>query len=113
MMGESTRESKNSTESSSSRNSHSIRNNVANDAKLATPTKRLEVLESHSGHSHLSMYSNYNAPHPEIQQSHEFEQVNSMFQPRPTNDPFAPIYNPGWKNHPVFSWTQGQNFQTP
>ena len=32
-----------------------------------------------------------------------------MFQPNPRNDPFAPTYNPGWKNHPNFSWNQGQN----
>ncbi|XP_063941295.1 uncharacterized protein LOC135149498 [Daucus carota subsp. sativus] len=36
-----------------------------------------------------------------------------MFQPKSRNDPFAPTYNPGWKNHPNFSWNQGQNFQTP
>ncbi|XP_074342501.1 uncharacterized protein LOC141680078 [Apium graveolens] len=31
-----------------------------------------------------------------------------MFQPRVRNDPYAPTYNPGWKNHPNFSWNQGQ-----
>ncbi|XP_063938052.1 uncharacterized protein LOC135147928 [Daucus carota subsp. sativus] len=106
MLWESTREPKKSIEASSSRGLHSIGNNVETDAKLATLTKRLEALESHSGPSTLPMFPNYNAPHPEIQQSHDFEQVNAMFQPKPRNDPFAPTYNPGWKNHPNFSWNQ-------
>ncbi|XP_057808488.1 uncharacterized protein LOC131022965 [Salvia miltiorrhiza] len=51
-------------------------------------------------------------------------QVNALqgFQPRPKLDPFAPTYNPGWRNHPNFSWRQNQgqcpsqnaqNFQQP
>ena len=60
----------------------------------------------------MSMSPNYNFQNPASQPSHEFEQVNAMFQ-NPRNDPFAPTYNPGWKNHPNFSWTQGQNFQNP
>ena len=46
MLWESTREPKKSIESSSSRGLHSIGNNVATDAKLATLTKRLEALET-------------------------------------------------------------------
>ena len=30
------------------------------------------------------------------------EQVNATFG-RPRNDPYAPTYNPGWRNHPNFS----------
>jgi len=40
------------------------------------------------------------------------EQVNMTYQ-RPRNDPFAPTYNPEWRNHPNFSWTQGQNLGGP
>ncbi|MED6202225.1 hypothetical protein PIB30_103178 [Stylosanthes scabra] len=40
------------------------------------------------------------------------EQVNYMGnQPRPPqNDPYSNTYNPGWRNHPNFSWggNQGQ-----
>ncbi|MED6225732.1 hypothetical protein PIB30_096490 [Stylosanthes scabra] len=40
------------------------------------------------------------------------EQVNYMGnQPRPPhNDPYSNTFNPGWKNHPNFSWggNQGQ-----
>ena len=31
-----------------------------------------------------------------------------MFQ-RPKNYPFWPYYNPGWRNHPNFSWNSGPN----
>jgi uncharacterized coiled-coil protein SlyX len=35
------------------------------------------------------------------------EQVNAAFS-RPGNDPYSNTYNPGWRNHPNFSW-KGQN----
>jgi hypothetical protein len=31
------------------------------------------------------------------------EQVNVAFS-RPSNDPYSNTYNPGWRNHPNFSW---------
>jgi hypothetical protein len=31
------------------------------------------------------------------------EQVNATFS-RPGNDPYSNSYNPGWRNHPNFSW---------
>jgi len=31
------------------------------------------------------------------------EQVNAAFSD-PGNDPYSNTYNPGWKNHPNFSW---------
>jgi hypothetical protein len=31
------------------------------------------------------------------------EQVNATFS-RPGNDPYSNTYNPGWRNHPNFSW---------
>ena len=37
-----------------------------------------------------------------------FAQENTAYQ-RPTNDPYAPIYNLGWRNYPNFSWSQGSN----
>jgi len=36
------------------------------------------------------------------------EHVNMAYQ-RPKNDPFSPYFNPGWKNHPNFSWSNGPN----
>jgi hypothetical protein len=35
------------------------------------------------------------------------EQVNAAFS-RSGNDPYSNTYNPGWRNHPNFSW-KGQN----
>jgi len=32
---------------------------------------------------------------------------------RPKNDPFSPYYNPGWRNHPNFSWGNGLNVAIP
>eukprot|EP00257_Ricinus_communis_P022201 XP_015581861.1 uncharacterized protein LOC107262176 [Ricinus communis] len=37
----------------------------------------------------------------------DYEQVNLMesYQPRqPRNNPYSSTYNPGWRNHPNFSW---------
>ncbi|WOH15241.1 hypothetical protein DCAR_0934778 [Daucus carota subsp. sativus] len=112
MMWESTREPKKSIQSSSARGLHSIGNNVATDAKLATLTRRLEALETSKSPPQMSMLANYNFQNPGTQPSHELEQVNAMFQ-NPRNDAFAPTHNPGWRNHPNFSWTQGQNCQIP
>ena len=41
----------------------------------------------------------------------EEEEVNAMnnFNPRPRNDPYSNTYNPGWRNHPNFSWSNNQN----
>ena len=36
------------------------------------------------------------------------EQASTAFQ-RLKNDPFSPYYNPRWRNHPNFSWTNGPN----
>ena len=40
------------------------------------------------------------------------DQVNAVTNFRPRNDPYAPTYNPGWRNHPNFSWNNG-NTQNP
>ena len=40
------------------------------------------------------------------------EQASMAFQ-RPKNDPFSPFYNPGWRNHPNFSWSNGPNAVVP
>ena len=40
------------------------------------------------------------------------EQVNVAFQ-KQSHDPYASTYNPGWRNHPNFSWTQGPHQTGP
>ncbi|KAI3773937.1 hypothetical protein L1987_48476 [Smallanthus sonchifolius] len=42
------------------------------------------------------------------------EQVDFMSnQNRPQNNPYSNTYNPGWRNHPNFSWKSGNNSQQP
>src|SRR5262249_41306180 len=35
------------------------------------------------------------------------------FQRPPQNNPYSNTYNPGWRNHPNFSWTNQQNPRLP
>jgi hypothetical protein len=40
----------------------------------------------------------------------EIEQVNALNNNfRPQNNPYSNTYNPGWRNHPNFSWRNDQN----
>ncbi|XP_021799895.1 uncharacterized protein LOC110744239 [Prunus avium] len=41
-----------------------------------------------------------------MQGSEQVRQVNSFQRPR--NDPYSNSYNPGWRNHPNFSWSNQQ-----
>ena len=36
-------------------------------------------------------------------------QAMDNYNPRPRNDPFSNTYNPGWRNHPNFSWSNNNN----
>lgn len=105
MLWESTKEPKepNESPSSSSKGMHLVGNFIATEAELAVLIRILEALETSSAPSQMSMNPNYNSSNHKIEHCHELEQVNAMFQPRPMNDPFAPTYNPVWKNHPNFS----------
>jgi len=38
------------------------------------------------------------------------EPMNAAFA-NPTNNPYSQTYNPGWRNHPNFSWAQNINDQ--
>ncbi|CAA0811112.1 Unknown protein, partial [Striga hermonthica] len=42
-------------------------------------------------------------------------EVNALqnFQNRPGNDPYSNTYNPGWRNHPHFSWANNHYQQPP
>src|SRR5262249_48233221 len=35
------------------------------------------------------------------------------FQRPPHNNPYSNTYNPGWRNHPNFSWSNQANYQPP
>lgn len=41
----------------------------------------------------------------EFQES-KTEQANALYQ-KQENNPYSQTYNPGWKNHPNFSWFKG------
>jgi hypothetical protein len=44
-----------------------------------------------------------------IQES-DLDQMNALNNfDRPQNDPYSNTYNPGWKNHPNFSYKNNQN----
>ncbi|XP_026454429.1 uncharacterized protein LOC113355714 [Papaver somniferum] len=45
---------------------------------------------------------------PDLQAFHEsiFEKANALYH-KQENNPYSQTYNPGWKNHPNFSWSKG------
>ncbi|XP_074350090.1 uncharacterized protein LOC141689636 [Apium graveolens] len=81
---------------------------VVGNAIASTLTKRLVALETNNVSSQFSICTNCSSPNHVTDNCREIKQVNAMFQPRVRNDPYAPTYNHGWKNHPNFSWNQGQ-----
>ncbi|XP_040369767.1 uncharacterized protein LOC121051453 [Rosa chinensis] len=40
-------------------------------------------------------------------------QGNHGGPPRPRYDPYSNTYNPGWRDHPNFKWTNNENTQNP
>ena len=55
--------------------------------------------------AHTALVCPSSTQYPEFCQ----DQVNAVNNFRPRNDPYAPTYNPGWRNHPNFSWSNGSN----
>ena len=50
------------------------------------------------------------SPPNDIMGSEFVEQVDYLGNPgRPQNNPYSNTYNPGWRNHPNFSWSNPQN----
>ncbi|GER44325.1 hypothetical protein STAS_21223 [Striga asiatica] len=41
------------------------------------------------------------------------EHALQRYQNRPDNDPYSNTYNPGWRNHPAFSWSNNSNTLQP
>ncbi|CAL8988236.1 unnamed protein product, partial [Prunus brigantina] len=42
---------------------------------------------------------------------HMLEQANALQARNPNNDPYSNTYNPGWRNHPNFKWSNNSNVQ--
>ena len=57
------------------------------------------------GNTHATVDCHLASQFPELVQA----DLNAAqgFRPRPRNDPFSNTYNEGWRNHPKFSWRQG------
>ena len=103
---------------------HQIQTSLAAEAKIATLTRRLEALELQRPASvnqvSASMCNGCNAPDHVLEEcpllmnpiDNGCAQVNSTYQ-RSLNNPYAPTYNPGWRNHPNFSWSQNSNIDGP
>ena len=57
----------------------------------------------------ISQPSHYYPPEPHTHTAEATEQVDYLgSQPRPQNNPYSNSYNPGWRNHPNFSWSNPQ-----
>ncbi|XP_024178407.1 uncharacterized protein LOC112184382 [Rosa chinensis] len=75
------------------------RNPPQAQVKMATSTPCLlcESLAHSTQECHLS------SQYPEFMEEH-VNQVGSFVPRNPRNDPYSNTYNPGWRNHPNFSW---------
>ena len=97
---------------------HSIESSIANEAKLANLARRLDALEmkepspvnqvspnqfSTPGCTYCQAMNHVFEECPVFQAQQQYhEPMNAAFS-RPNNNPYAPTYNPGWRNHPNFS----------
>ncbi|CAL8152506.1 unnamed protein product [Prunus armeniaca] len=83
------------------------------DALLAlnsrNPSK--EVCSICETHDHPTISCPLGAAYPEFVQE-QAKLVNS-YNRGPINDPYSQSYNPGWRNHPNFSWRNTQNQANP
>jgi len=122
---ESTSESsKNSNSISSKGGLHSIESSIANEAKLANLTRRLEGLEikepspvnqvspnqfSTLGCTYYQAMNHVFEECPVFQAQQQYPELMNTAFLRPNNNPYAPTYNLSWRNHPNFSWSQNNN----
>ena len=99
---------------------HQIQTFLAVEAKIATLTRRLEASELQRSISmnqvSALMCNAYSATDYVLEEcpflmnsiENRCAQINATYQ-RPVNNPYAPTYNPGWRNHPNFLWSQNPN----
>ncbi|XP_020423025.1 uncharacterized protein LOC109950012 [Prunus persica] len=96
-----------------SQTSRTLVDAAAGEALMAkTATEAFELLETMPSNNYQ-----WPSPHPssECTTRNPFasvEQVNQVVEfNRQRNDPYSNMYNPGWQNHPNFSWSNTQNVQ--
>ena len=94
---------------------YQVQPSLAEEAKFASLIHRIETLElkEHTQVNQVATttYNGCNATDHTLEGclflmgpiENEVAQVNAAYQ-KPTNDPYAPTYNSGWRNHPNFSW---------
>ncbi|KAI5328130.1 hypothetical protein L3X38_027526 [Prunus dulcis] len=70
-----------------------------------------EVCSICETHDHPTISCPFGAAYPEFVQE-QAKLVNS-YNRGPINDPYSQSYNPGWRNHPNFSWRNTQNQANP
>ena len=106
-----------------SRNSVRYVDSAFENSTLATISKRLEALEKSQTPkpvasleiTSLSCTICGGLDHfdEDCQVSPSVEQTNAVYPyQKAKNDPFSNTYNPGYRNHPNFSWSQGAQNQT-
>jgi len=86
---------------------HSIGSSVTLEAKIDAMINKFDnVLSSNQMNQapQASCYKCNEPSHIADQCPYSLEQINAFNRVR--NDAFAPTYNPGWRNHPNFSWSQ-------
>jgi hypothetical protein len=90
--------------------------------KIDVLTKRLDALSTgpsiNAAHTYIvdscsicasPMHSATNCPSTPFYSEYPMEQVNAFNDYRKqSNGPYSKTYNPGWRNHPNFSWKQNQ-----
>ncbi|CAL8993198.1 unnamed protein product, partial [Prunus brigantina] len=83
------------------------------DALLALSSRNpsKEVCSICETHDHPTISCPLGAAYPEFVQE-QAKLVNS-YNRGPINDPYSQSYNPGWRNHPNFSWRNTQNQANP
>ena len=93
------------------------------NAKLDTLTKKLERLNFAGHPSQVLCYEICGAGHSTVEcqntdaysQGCSIEQLNALnnYNSRPQGNPYSNTYNPGWRNHPNFSWSNQGSHQAP
>ncbi|CAL9001020.1 unnamed protein product, partial [Prunus brigantina] len=85
--------------------SHNIVTNFAGGSyKTKTPEETYELFEA------IAMETQHTDTREFVQEQAKL--VNS-YNRGPINDPYSQSYNPGWRNHPNFSWRNTQNQANP
>ncbi|XP_038698003.1 uncharacterized protein LOC119995560 [Tripterygium wilfordii] len=83
-------------------------------AQISSLTKKVDSLSVNSTNSPTNTCDFCAGPHSISECTITMEQASQIGNfNRQRNDPYSNTYNPGWRNHPNFSWSNNQNVQRP